>query len=107
MNFADIFKNMGALKSQMEAVQERVKKLSITGEAGAGLVKATLTGEGNVQNIHIDDTLLDPKNKDMLEELLISALNDGSKKVKEAVAHEMKNAAGLGNIPGLDKLFGG
>ncbi|MDH5654435.1 MAG: YbaB/EbfC family nucleoid-associated protein [Spirochaetia bacterium] len=106
MNFGDMFKNMGALKGQMEAFQQRIKKLVIAGEAGAGLVKVTLNGEGTVLNIQVDDSLLDKNNKDMLEELLISAMNDGSKKLKEAVSHEMKNAVGM-NLPGLDKLFGG
>ena len=106
MNFGDMFKNMGALKGQMEAFQQRIQKLTITGESGAGLIKITLNGEGTVKNISVDETLLDKKNKDMLEELLISAINDGSKKVKEAVSHEMKSAVGM-NIPGLDKLFGG
>ena len=106
MNFGDLFKNMGAIKEQMEAVQKRIQKLTITGESGAGLIKITLNGEGTVQNIKVDESLLDKANKDMLEELLISAMNDASRKVKDAVGHEMKSAVGL-NIPGLDKLFGG
>jgi hypothetical protein len=106
MNFGDIFKNMGAMKEQMEAFQKRIQKLTIAGESGAGLVKITLNGEGTVQNISVDESLLNKTSKDMLEELLISAMNDASKKVKEAVSHEMKSAVGM-NIPGLDKLFGG
>jgi len=106
MNFGEIFKNMGAMKEQMEIFQKRIQKLSITGESGAGLIKITLNGEGTVQNVKVDESLLDKSSKDMLEELLISAMNDATKKVKEAVSHEMKNAVGM-NIPGLDRLFGG
>ena len=106
MNIADIFKNMGAMKSQMEAIQQRVKKLTIHGESGAGMVRVVLNGEGSLTDIKVDDTLLSKENKEMLEELVISAVNDASKKLKEAVSHEMKSAAGL-NIPGIEKLFGG
>jgi len=106
MDFMEMFKNLGGLKSQMEAIQNRMKQLSISGESGAGMVKVVFNGEGNATNITVDETLLSKENREMLEELLLSAINDGIKKTREAVAHEMKSATGL-NLPGIDKLFGG
>ncbi len=94
------------MKEQMEAIRLRVAKMSITGESGAGMVKITVNGEGTITNVKIDPTLLIPAEKDMLEELLISAGNEALRKAREAAAHELKSAAGL-NIPGLEKLFGG
>lgn len=116
-NFSDLFKNLGGdfgknlgglqtMKEQMEQAKERLAKMNITGEAGAGMVRVTVNGEGQVQNVHIDPALLTPNDKAMVEELIISATNDASKRAREAVAHEMKSAVGGLPIPGLEKLFG-
>ena len=104
--FADIFKQVGAVKEQMEAVKERLGRLRVTGEAGAGMVRVTVDGESQVHNIEIDPALLSPDEKDMLEELIISALNDATARAREAAAHEMRSIAGGMNIPGLEKMFG-
>jgi hypothetical protein len=107
MNFFDMLKNLGALKSQMEAIQQRIKKITITGEAGAGMVRITMNGEGMATNISIEKSLLSPENGEMLEELIISAINDGLVKSREAAAHEMKSAVGVNLPPGFEKMFGG
>lgn len=104
-NFSDILKNLGPMKEQMAQVKERVSRIKVEGEAGAGMVKARMSGEGQLTGFEIDERLLDPKEKPMLEELLVSAVNDASKKAKEAVAHEVKNSTGL-NFPGMEKMFG-
>ncbi|MBI3396067.1 MAG: YbaB/EbfC family nucleoid-associated protein [Spirochaetia bacterium] len=106
MDFSELFKNIGGMKEQVEMMRQRVARLQVTGEAGAGMVKVTQSGEGHVTDIKIDPELLAKDQKDMLEELLISATNDAMKKTKEAVAHELKSVAGGLNIPGLEKLFG-
>ncbi|MCB1175561.1 MAG: YbaB/EbfC family nucleoid-associated protein [Leptospiraceae bacterium] len=105
-NFGEIFKQFGGLKEQMEQARERVGRLRITGEAGAGMVKAEVNGEGRLLNLIIDDELLSVDQKDMLLELTISAVNDAAEKAKAAAAHEMKGMMGGMNIPGLDKLMG-
>ena len=107
MDFSDIMKNFGNMKGRVDEIKQRVAKMHITGEAGAGMVKATVTGEGNVVDIKIDRNMLGPDDNDMLEELLMSAVNDALTKSREAMAHEMKSLTGGLNIPGLDKLFGG
>ncbi|MEQ9367200.1 MAG: YbaB/EbfC family nucleoid-associated protein [Leptospirales bacterium] len=113
-NFADILKNLGGdfgkqlgdIKGQVDQVRERLSKMSITGEAGAGMVRVSVNGEGQVQSVDIDPALLTPNDKARVEELIISAVNDASRRAKETVAHEMKSVAGGLPIPGLEKLFG-
>ena len=113
-NFADILKNLGGdfgknlgeMKQNVDQARERLSKMQITGEAGAGMVRVTVNGEGQVQNVDIDQALLSPNDKAMVEELIISAVNDATKRAREAVAHEMKSVAGGLPIPGLEKLFG-
>ena len=113
-NFSDLLKNLGGdfgknlgnMKEQVEQVRDRLNKMNITGEAGAGMVRVTVNGEGQVQNVNTDQALLNPNDKAMVEELIISAVNDATKRAREAVAHEMKSVAGGLPIPGLEKLFG-
>jgi len=106
MDFKDLFKNIEGMKGQMETVRARMAKMQITGEAGAGLVKVTVNGKGLVTRVSIDPSLMNASEREMLEELITSAINEAQHRAREAAAHELKNVAGL-NIPGLDKLFGG
>ncbi len=105
-NFTELFKNLGQMKARAEELQAKMARLHITGEAGAGLVRVTVTGEGNVSSVQIDPALLSPKDKEMLEELMVSAVNEAVKKSREAMAHEMKGLAGGMNLPpGFDQMF--
>lgn len=104
-NFTDLFKNLGQMKARAEELQQKMARLHITGEAGAGLVRVTVTGEGTVVSVQIDPALLSPRDKEMLEELMVSAVNEAAKKAREAMAHEMKSLAGGMNIPGMDQMF--
>ena len=106
-NLGEIFKQFGGIKEQMQQAQERVAQMRIRGEAGAGMVSAEVNGEGKLLGLSIDDELLSASEKDMLIELLLSAVNDANKKAKEAAAHEMRSMAGGLGIPGLDKILGG
>ncbi|MCB1169632.1 MAG: YbaB/EbfC family nucleoid-associated protein [Leptospiraceae bacterium] len=105
MNFSDIFKNLGGMKSKMEEAKKRIERISVTGEAGAGMVSAKMDGSGKVTSINVDQRLLDPKEKDLMEELVVSAINDAQMKMKEAVSHEIRSATGM-DLPGLGGMFG-
>ena len=105
-NFGDMFKNLGNIKANMEAAQERLKGMKITGESGAGLVRITLDGSSQVVSIDISPDLLVKDEKEVLEELIISAFQNAQTKVKESQQHEMSQFTGNLNIPGLDKLLG-
>lgn len=105
LNFSEMFKNLGSMKARAEELQQKMARLQITGEAGAGMVKVTVSGDGNVKNVKIEPSLLSPNDRDMLEELLIAAINEAQNKARDAMAHEMKSLAG--SIPGLEKMFGG
>ncbi len=106
MDFSQIFKNMGDVRAKMDAAKQRVARLSISGEAGAGLVRVTMNGEGTAVDVKIDPTLLSASSKEMLEQLILSAVNNASEKTREAVAHEMKSVMGGLNLQGLEKFLG-
>ena len=106
MDFNEIMKSFTMMKSRVDEIRQRVGRMHIVGEAGAGMVKVTVSGEGEVVDVKIDRALLGPDDNDMLEELMISAVNDALKRARETMAHEMKALTGGLNIPGLDKMFG-
>ena len=106
MDLGDLFKNFGELKGKMEEARKRMARMQITGEAGAGMVKVTVNGEGQLTDVKIDRAVIGPADNEMLEELILSATNDALKKAREAVAHEMRSMTGGLPIPGLEKLFG-
>ncbi len=104
-SFNEILKNLGGVKEQFGNVRERLKNMRISGEAGAGLLRVTVTGDGNLQSIEIDPVLLKPEEKEMLEELIISAFNEAQEKARETQQGEVKKLIGDIPIPGLDRLL--
>jgi hypothetical protein len=102
--------DIGQLMQQAQKMQEQVQKaqeelgnLEVQGEAGGGLVKLTMTGRNEVRKIQIDDALF-AEDKEMLEDVLAAAFNDGLRKVEKKVQGKYAGmTAGLG-LPGGFKL---
>lgn len=102
-NFQDIIKNMGDMKGRMEEMKARVARMHITGEAGAGMVRVTVNGEGLLLKIDIDPVVFQDKDSDLLCELMISATNEAQQKARDAMTHEM--AKMTTGIPGMEKIL--
>ena len=103
----DMFGMMGKLKelqSKMQEAQASLQHITATGEAGAGLVKATANGQRKLIKLEIDESLLVKEDKDMLADLIVAATNKALDEAAEKGAEEIKNkTAGLmPNIPGMD-----
>jgi hypothetical protein len=104
-NFTDLMKQAAELKSKMEAMQAELDRLEIEGTAGAGLVAVTLSGKGDMRNVQIDDSLLKPDQKEIVEDLLVAAHADAKRKLEATLADKMQAlTGGLPLPPGL-KLF--
>lgn len=103
--------NMGGLMKQAQQMQDNMKKaqedlgrVEVIGEAGAGLVKVTMTCRHDVRRVQIDASLL-ADDKDMLEDLIAAAMNDAVRKAEATSAEKMGAiTAGFPMPPGL-KLF--
>jgi len=95
---------LGELKSKMAEAQEKVAQLQASGESGAGLVKATVTGAKKLISLEIDPSLINPGDATMMIDLVIAAVNSAQKNAEELAKDEMKkNTEGImPNIPGLD-----
>ena len=82
MNPFELMKAMGSIQSQMKTIKEEIAKITATGSSGAGLVEATVNGEFAVQKITISDSAMAMNDKNTLEVLIASAVNDAVEKVK-------------------------
>jgi len=103
----DMMKMMGKVKemqAKMKEAQERLEFIQDTGEAGAGMVKATVNGKKQVISIEIDESLLVKDDKDMVQDLTVAAINNALEKVDIKAKEEIKNSTEgiLPNIPGMD-----
>ena len=85
------------MQEDMKVAQEEIKSISCQGESGSGAVQITLTGEYLVTNIEIDESLL--TDKDMLEDLIMIALNDASSQIREISKAKLKNVTGGIDLP--------
>jgi DNA-binding YbaB/EbfC family protein len=104
-DFMGLMKQAAEFKSKMEAMQSELDRLEIEGSAGGGLVVMTLSGKGDLRNTRIDDSLLKPDQKEILEDLIGTAYADAKRKLETALQDRMQAlTGGLSLPPGL-KLF--
>lgn len=105
--------NLGAAVGKLQALQAELKEKRVTGSAGGGLVMVEATGAGEVLSVRIAPTLFDKPegpDREMIEDLVASAVNDVSQKAKQLYAETMQDVAGGLNVPGLGDMlnrFGG
>ena len=102
---AGLMKQAQAMQDNMKRAQDEIALLDVEGQSGAGLVKVTMTGKQEVKRIAIDPSLL-AEDKDMLEDLLAAAFNDGLRRAEELSAEKMgKLTAGMPLPPGMKFPF--
>ncbi len=94
----NIMKQAQQMQERMQAAQEELGKLEVTGQAGAGMVKITLTCNHNVRRVEIDPSLMED-DKDMLEDLIAAAFNDGVRRVQETSKEKMGDVTGGMPLP--------
>lgn len=101
----NMLKQAQAMQEKMQKMQAEIANMEVTGEAGAGLVKITMTGNHNVRRVSIDDSLMSD-DKEMLEDLIAAALNDAVRRVEENNKEQMaKITGGLQLPPGMKLPF--
>lgn len=101
----NLMKQAQKMQEQMMKAQEELARAEVTGEAGAGLVKVTMTGRHDVKRVELDDAILG-EDKEMLEDLLAAAVNDAVRKIEQNNQdHMSKMTAGMGLPPGMKLPF--
>ena len=103
----DMAKMMGKMKevqARMKEAQENLVNIRAVGEAGGGMVKATVNGKKQVIELDIDSTILKEEDKILIQDLTIAAINKALQEVEILVKEELKKSTEgmLPNIPGMD-----
>ena len=106
-------KNLGQMMKQAQEMQQRMQEMQTElerreahGAAAAGMVKAVVTGKGVLRSLDIDRTLVDPDDKEVLEDLVVAAVNDAREKADEMMrAETQKLMGGLQLPPGMKLPF--
>jgi len=102
-NLTDMMKQAQQLQSKLADTQAELENAEVEGSSGAGLVKVTLSGKGNMKRLHVDPSLMKPDEAEILEDLIVAAFNDGKVKVEAMVAERMKElTGGLPLPPGMN-----
>ncbi len=100
-----MLKNMGQLMKQAQALQERLKQqleaIEVEASAGGGMVTVRMNGNKAVTAISIDPEVVSPNEVEMLQDLIVAAINEASRKVDEEAQRQVGAMAGNLKIPGL------
>ncbi len=97
----NMMKQAQKLQSKMAKLQEDLAEKTIEGSAGGGMVKVIADGKQQVREITIEKEVVDPEDVEMLQDLMLAAVNDALTKSQQMVSDEMGKLTGGLNIPGL------
>ena len=101
----DLMKQAQQMQEKMQRLQEDVANIEVTGEAGAGLVKITMTGRHDVRKVDIDSSLM-AEDKEIVEDLVAAAMNDAVRRAEKAQQDKMSElTAGMPLPPGFKFPF--
>ncbi|ARD22854.1 MULTISPECIES: YbaB/EbfC family nucleoid-associated protein [Shewanella] len=94
----NLMKQAQMMQDKMAKMQEEIAQTEMTGEAGAGLVKVTMTGSHNIRKVDIDPSLMED-DKEMLEDLIAAAFNDAARRIEENQKAKMAEVTGGMQLP--------
>lgn len=102
-NMQQMMKQVQKMQQNMMKAQEEVAKKTVEASAGGGSVKVVVTGDRHIQSITIAKEAVDPDDVEMLQDLILAAINEGMKQAEEMAEAEMKKImpGGMPRIPGL------
>lgn len=98
-DFMKMIQQAQAVQGRLQAMQEELEKITVTASSGGGMVTATADGKGTLRGIKIDPTVVDPKDIEMLEDLVVAAISEVQKKALAVQAEQMQKATGGMNLP--------
>tara|TARA_B100000242_G_C42701788_1_gene328287 strand:+ start:129 stop:452 length:324 start_codon:yes stop_codon:yes gene_type:complete len=106
VNIGNMMKQAQQLQKKMSEAQEKLNEIEVEGTSGGGLVRVTSTAKGTFKKISIDQSLIKDEEKEILEDLIIAAINDAKQKGEIAAQEEMKSlTGGLSLPPGMKLPF--
>ncbi len=99
--FGNLVKQAQQLQAKMQKVQEEMAVRTVDASSGGGMVTAVCNGKQELVSIKLEKEVVNPEDLEMLQDLIVAAVNSALKKAQEMVADEMKKLTGGINIPGL------
>ena len=103
----DLMKQAQKMQQEMGKIQEESKKKTIEAAAGGGMVVAVANGAMEIVSIKIDKEAVNPDDIEMLQDLVVAAINEALRRAQQMVSDDMGKLTGGMNIPGMGNLFGG
>ncbi|ROU01189.1 YbaB/EbfC family nucleoid-associated protein [Histidinibacterium lentulum] len=102
-DMAKMMKSAQEMQKRMADLQEEMARMEVTGESGAGLVKATASVQGELKALSIDPSIFDPEEKEVVEDLILAAIKDAQSRAQAKMQEEM---ARIGQEMGLPPGMG-
>lgn len=89
-NMADMFGKFSELQNKMEEAKQELAKVEVEAEAGGGMVKVRANGQRQIISVELDETVIDPEEAEMLEDLVVAGVNKALEKAEEAAQEKMQ-----------------
>ena len=101
MKMTDLMKQAQRMQKQMMEVQQELANRTVEASVGGGVVTVVANGQQNILSIRIDPEVVDPNDVEMLQDLILAAVNEAQRKAQELMTTEMSKLTGGVKIPGL------
>lgn len=101
MDMKKMMKQAQQMQARIQKAQAEVAEMTAEGTAGGGMVKATVKGDMTVESVSIDKIVVNPDDTDMLEDLVVAAVNDAFRAMNEIAQAHLDEATGGMSIPGM------
>ncbi len=99
MNINQIMKQAQQMQKKIQESQKQVEAIETEGTSGGGMVKITINGKGLASNLRVDESLIDKEDKEVLEDLIVAAINDAVNKNEDQKSKMMAEVTGGMNLP--------
>ena len=105
-NMADMFGKISDMQAKMKEAQDRLSEIIVEAEAGGGMVRVKANGKRQIISIELDNDVIDPDDKEMIEDLVVAGVNKALEKAEDAAKEKMqevyKDLMPGGGLPGMD-----
>ncbi|HNS56534.1 MAG TPA: YbaB/EbfC family nucleoid-associated protein [Smithellaceae bacterium] len=100
-NLGNIMKQAKKMQEKMGKLQQELEARTVEAQAGGGMVKVVVNGKFEIVSLQIEKDVVNPDDIEMLQDLIVAAVNEGIRKTQEMTSQEMSKITGGLNIPGL------
>lgn len=97
----NLLKQAQEIQTRLAQIQEELARRTVEASAGGGMVRVTVNGQLTLSSIQVDPSVINRDEKEMLEDLILAAVNEGMRRAREMVSEEMSKVTGGFKIPGL------